>query len=55
MIICIVKNLGCKIIWTEDLNSNQYYGEIQAVNPFHIDLMPISWLPEKYSLQPFPS
>lgn len=34
MIICSAKKLGCKIIWTEDLNSNQYYEEIQARNPF---------------------
>ncbi len=34
MIICSAKKLGCKIIWTEDLNTNQLYEGIKAVNPF---------------------
>lgn len=34
MIICSAKELGCKIIWTEDLNPNQLYEGIKAVNPF---------------------
>lgn len=34
LIICSSQNLGCKIIWTEDLNNKQYYGETQALNPF---------------------
>ncbi|NLL57645.1 MAG: PIN domain-containing protein, partial [Firmicutes bacterium] len=33
MIICSAKELGCKIIWTEDLNPNQLYEGIKAVNP----------------------
>ncbi|MGI6319354.1 MAG: PIN domain-containing protein [Firmicutes bacterium] len=34
MIICSAKTLDCKIIWTEDLNTNQFYENIKAVNPF---------------------
>ena len=34
MIICSAKELGCKKIWTEDLNPNQIYEGIIAVNPF---------------------
>ncbi len=34
MIICSAKNLGCKTIWTEDLNMNQSYEGVKAVNPF---------------------
>lgn len=34
MIICSAKTLGCKIIWTEDLNNKQYYEDIQVLNPF---------------------
>jgi predicted nucleic acid-binding protein len=34
MIICSAKELGCKIIWTEDLNPNQLYEGIKVVNPF---------------------
>ncbi len=35
MIICSAKELGCKTIWTEDLNPNQVYEGIKAINPFH--------------------
>lgn len=34
MIICSAKELGCKTIWTEDLNPNQIYEGIKAINPF---------------------
>ena len=34
MIICSAKNMGCKTIWTEDLNPNQLYEGVKAVNPF---------------------
>ena len=34
MIICSARELGCKTIWTEDLNPNQLYEGIKAVNPF---------------------
>jgi len=30
----IYKNLGCSIVWSEDLNSGQYFGEIKVINPF---------------------
>ena len=34
MIICSAKEMGCQNIWTEDLNANQLYEGIKAVNPF---------------------
>jgi predicted nucleic acid-binding protein len=34
MIICSAQELGCQTIWTEDLNPNQVYEGIKAVNPF---------------------
>lgn len=34
MIICSAKQLGCKTIWTEDLNPGQEYEGVKAVNPF---------------------
>jgi len=34
MIIRSAEALGCKVIWSEDLNSGQYYGKIRVVNPF---------------------
>ncbi|MEW6541006.1 MAG: PIN domain-containing protein [Bacillota bacterium] len=34
MIICSAKEMGCKNIWTEDLNANQLYDGIEARNPF---------------------
>jgi predicted nucleic acid-binding protein len=34
MIICSAKQLGCKLIWTEDLNPGQDYEGVKAVNPF---------------------
>jgi hypothetical protein len=34
MIICSAKNMGCKTIWTEDLNTDQSYAGIKAINPF---------------------
>lgn len=37
LIVCSAKNLGCKIIWTEDFNQNQYYEGIQALNPFSVE------------------
>ncbi|MDO9533934.1 MAG: PIN domain-containing protein [Bacillota bacterium] len=34
MIVCSAKNLGCKTIWTEDLNQNQHFEGIKVQNPF---------------------
>lgn len=34
MIICSAKEMGCRNIWTEDLNPSQSYEGIIAVNPF---------------------
>lgn len=34
MIICSADALGCKVIWSEDLNSGQRYGKTMALNPF---------------------
>jgi hypothetical protein len=29
--------LGCKVVWSEDLNSGQLYDEVKVINPF-VDL-----------------
>ncbi|KYO66572.1 hypothetical protein ATZ99_12000 [Thermovenabulum gondwanense] len=34
LIICSALNLECKIIWSEDLNSGQYFDKLKVVNPF---------------------
>ncbi|HHU75714.1 MAG TPA: PIN domain-containing protein [Firmicutes bacterium] len=34
MIVCSAKSMGCQTIWTEDLNANQVYENVKAVNPF---------------------
>lgn len=34
MIIRSAEALGCKVLWSEDLNPGQYYGEVKVVNPF---------------------
>ena len=34
MIICSAKQLGCNVIFTEDLHANQLYEGIKTVNPF---------------------
>ncbi|PKM83721.1 MAG: PIN domain nuclease [Firmicutes bacterium HGW-Firmicutes-13] len=34
MIINSAKKMNCSLLWTEDLNHNQIYEGIQAVNPF---------------------
>ncbi|ABS61566.1 MULTISPECIES: PIN domain-containing protein [Fervidobacterium] len=34
LIICSAKNLGCSILWSEDLNSGQYFGKLKVLNPF---------------------
>lgn len=34
LILCSAINLGCSIVWSEDLNSGQYFGKIKVVNPF---------------------
>lgn len=34
MIIHSARTLGCKILWTEDLNEGQSYGGVIARNPF---------------------
>lgn len=34
MIICSARELGCKQVWTEDLNTGQSYSGVTAVNPF---------------------
>jgi len=34
MIIRSAEALGSKVIWSEDLNPGQYYGEVKVVNPF---------------------
>jgi len=33
-VIQSASSLGCKILYTEDLNHSQQYGEVQVVNPF---------------------
>lgn len=34
LILCSAINLGCSVIWSEDLNSGQYFEKIKVVNPF---------------------
>ncbi|AEG16700.1 hypothetical protein Desku_3210 [Desulfofundulus kuznetsovii DSM 6115] len=34
MIIRSAQALDCRVIWSEDLNPGQYYGEAKVVNPF---------------------
>lgn len=33
MVITSAAALGCRILWSEDLNPGQHYGEVQVVNP----------------------
>lgn len=34
MIVNSARQMGCKILWTEDLNSGQYIGDLVIRNPF---------------------
>ncbi|MDI3481311.1 MAG: hypothetical protein PWQ97_966 [Tepidanaerobacteraceae bacterium] len=34
LIVCSAINLNCDIIWSEDLNSGQYYNKTKVINPF---------------------
>jgi predicted nucleic acid-binding protein len=34
LIICSAQKLGCSVIWSEDLNHGQSYGEVIVKNPF---------------------
>ncbi|RDV84819.1 PIN domain-containing protein [Ammonifex thiophilus] len=34
MIIRSAEVLGCRIVWSEDLNPGQYYGQVVVKNPF---------------------
>jgi predicted nucleic acid-binding protein len=34
LIICSAINLNCDIIWSEDLNSEQYFDKVKVINPF---------------------
>lgn len=34
MIVASAAQLGCAVIWTEDLNPGQTYGEVRVANPF---------------------
>jgi predicted nucleic acid-binding protein len=34
LIICSAQKLGCDIIWSEDLNHEQQYGQVIIKNPF---------------------
>lgn len=34
LIICSAINLDCDIIWSEDLNSEQYFDKVKVINPF---------------------
>ncbi|AAM25708.1 twitching motility protein PilT [Caldanaerobacter subterraneus subsp. yonseiensis KB-1] len=35
LIIVSAVNLDCEIIWSEDLNSGQYFGKVRVQNPFN--------------------
>lgn len=34
LIICSAINLNCDIIWSDDLNSEQYFDKVKVINPF---------------------
>ncbi len=34
MIVSSAQQMGCKVLWTEDLNSGQYIGDLVIRNPF---------------------
>lgn len=34
MILHSARQLGCKIVWSEDLNTGQHYQGVQVMNPF---------------------
>lgn len=34
LIICSAINLNCDIIWSEDLNPEQYFDKVKVINPF---------------------
>jgi len=36
-IIATAQHAGCEILYTEDLNHGQLYGDVKAVNPFHAE------------------
>jgi len=35
-IVAAAEALGARILFTEDLNDGQLYGDVQVVNPFHV-------------------
>jgi predicted nucleic acid-binding protein len=35
LIIVSAVNLDCEVIWSEDLNSGQYFGKLRVQNPFN--------------------
>ncbi|GAB6273188.1 MAG: PIN domain-containing protein [Peptococcaceae bacterium] len=37
LIICSAKKLGCAILWTEDLNTDQCYEGVKVLNPFTLN------------------
>ncbi|MFN2140485.1 MAG: PIN domain-containing protein [Candidatus Promineifilaceae bacterium] len=34
MIVCSAQQLGCGVLWSEDLNAGQRYGDVKVRNPF---------------------
>lgn len=36
-IVAAANALGCKILYSEDFNHGQFYGSVQAINPFIAD------------------
>lgn len=34
MILCSAARLGCRVVWSEDLNSGQVYSGVEVRNPF---------------------
>jgi len=36
MIVYSAKCLYCKVLWSEDLNHNQYYSGVKVINPFKL-------------------
>lgn len=36
LVVQSANQLGCAVIWSEDLTHEQYYGNCQLLNPFHV-------------------
>lgn len=39
LIIASAEEIGCSIVYSEDMSHGQKYGGIQVINPFHIEII----------------